>query len=64
MALEYRREALETIARNELKKYDPSLISGEPRAIPIEDIVERHYGLTVGIPLSPQKRHCAGLHGV
>ena len=47
MAVEYRREVLENIARNELKQYDPSLINGEPRAIPIEDIVERHYRLDV-----------------
>lgn len=38
---------LETIARNELKKYKPSLITGEPSAIPIEDMVERHYRLDV-----------------
>lgn len=38
---------LETIARNELKKYKPSLVVGEPRAIPIEDMVERYYRLDV-----------------
>jgi len=38
---------LETIARNELKKYKPSLVVGEPRAIPIEDMVEQYYKLDV-----------------
>ena len=38
---------LETIARNELKKYKPSLVVGEPGAVPIEDMVERYYGLEV-----------------
>ena len=39
--------ALETIARNELKKYKPSLVVGVPRAIPIEDMVEQYYKLDV-----------------
>ena len=30
---------LETIARNELKEYDESLILGEPQAVPIEELV-------------------------
>ena len=43
----YSPMALETIARNVLTKYKPSLLIGEPCAIPIEDMVERHYGLEV-----------------
>jgi hypothetical protein len=43
----YNTMMLETIARNELKKYKPLLLVGEPSAIPIEDMVERHYGLEV-----------------
>lgn len=38
---------LAAIARNVLEKYNPTLIHGEPKAIPIEDIVERHYGLNM-----------------
>jgi Zn-dependent protease with chaperone function len=43
----YTITTLEAIARNELKKYDPALVVGEPCAIPIEDIVEHHYRLEV-----------------
>jgi hypothetical protein len=38
---------LESVARGILKKYDPLLVTGEPRAIPIEEIVEQQYGLDV-----------------
>ena len=38
---------LETIARNELKEYDESLILGEPQAVPIEELVEYHFGLEI-----------------
>jgi hypothetical protein len=39
--------ALETIARNTLKAYDPMLVAGEPAAIPIERIVEHGLGINV-----------------
>jgi|GEM_PF-125130 len=39
-------EALETIARNVISKYDPALLKG-PSSIPIEDIMEKVYGLTL-----------------
>jgi hypothetical protein len=35
----------ETIARRELQNYNSSLITEQPQAVPIEDIVECHYGL-------------------
>lgn len=38
--IRYSENTLETIAINTIKSYDPSLINGEPRAIPIEDIIE------------------------
>jgi hypothetical protein len=41
----FNENALEAIARTELKKFDPSLIVGEPRAIPIEYMAEYHFGL-------------------
>ena len=42
----YRNEALDNIARNAIKSYDASLLS-EPSAIPIEDIMEKVYGLVI-----------------
>ena len=39
-AIRYSENTLETIAVNTIKSYDLSLISGKPRAIPIEDIIE------------------------
>ena len=41
----YDAMALEMIARIELEKYDPLLVLGEPRAVPIEEIVELYYRL-------------------
>jgi len=38
--IRYSENALETIAINTIKSYDLSLINGEPRAIPIEEIIE------------------------
>jgi len=42
----YREQALETIARNLIKTFDASLLHGAAE-IPIEDIIEKQYGLTV-----------------
>lgn len=42
----YRDAALETIARNIIKKYDASLLSA-PAPIPVEDIMEQLYGLRI-----------------
>jgi len=42
----YREQALETIARNLIKTFDASLLYGAAE-IPIEDIIEKQYGLTV-----------------
>ena len=43
----YGEYALETIANNILKNYDLSLICGDPRAIPIEEIMEDAFGLNI-----------------
>jgi len=43
----YRAATLEAIARRTIKEYDASLITGEPRAIPIEEIAEQHCRLDV-----------------
>lgn len=42
----YRTEQLEQIARHILTACDPSLYYGRPRAVPIEDVIERQ-GLTL-----------------
>jgi len=42
----YRDQALENIARNVIKAYDANLLHS-PSEIPIEDIAEKTYGLTV-----------------
>ena len=42
----YHDEALETIARKVISQYNPALLK-EPSPIPIEDIMERVYGLTL-----------------
>ena len=43
----YTEQTMESIARRVLDAYDTHLYRGQPRAIPIEDIIERH-GLTLG----------------
>ena len=47
MTYNYRQdETLEAIARNVIAKYDPKLLK-TPSAIPVEDIIEQAYGLTL-----------------
>ena len=43
----YRPQALETIARRTLNEYDPMYLNGSPRAVPIETIIERTFGLRI-----------------
>ncbi len=45
--INYFDTALEAIARNTIKKFDETLLTGEPRAIPIEEIIEQHFGLNI-----------------
>ena len=42
----YMEAALEATARKILNEYDPSLLT-KPRAIPIENIIQEKYGLTI-----------------
>jgi len=42
----YNDEALETIARQVISKYDPALLY-KPSSIPVESIMEKAYGLTL-----------------
>ena len=47
MTYNYRQdETLESIARNVIARYDPKLLK-TPSAIPVEDIIEQTYGLTL-----------------
>lgn len=47
MLKNYCRQALESIALSEIKAYDEQLTQGDPRAIPIEEMIEFKYGLIV-----------------
>ena len=47
MLKNYNQQGLEVIALNELKAYDEQLTQGDPRATPIEEIIEFKYGLIV-----------------
>lgn len=52
----YTEQTMESIARRVLDAYDERLYRGQPRAIPIEDLIERH-GLILEFQylLSPQE---------
>ena len=43
----YRPQALETIARRTLSEYDIMYLNGSPRAVPIETIIEKTFGLRI-----------------
>ena len=45
--LYYRPQALETIARHILTQYDEMYLNGKPRAVPIEAIIEKTFGLRI-----------------
>lgn len=45
--IHFSEQALEIIAHKIIMTYDQSLINGTPRAIPIEDIIEKQYGLNI-----------------
>lgn len=47
MNRKFTHKGLDQIAQNELKKFDVSLVSGEPGEIPIETLAEQHFGLHV-----------------
>lgn len=48
----YRAQALETIARRTLNEYDITYLNGSPRAVPIETIIEKTFGLRIGFAKS------------
>ena len=43
----YNTHTIDILAQNALKYYDEELVSGEPQEIPIEELIEFHYGLIV-----------------
>lgn len=57
----YREQALENLALSVIKGYDTTLLSCDPRAIPIEDIIEQHYGLKVEYQVLSKKGSILGL---
>ena len=38
---------MEQLALRELKKVDPQLVCGEPCSVPIEEIIENYYGISI-----------------
>lgn len=46
-AIFYRPQALEAIARRVLSAYDAMYLNGSPRAVPIESIIEKTFGLRI-----------------
>lgn len=47
MRKNYQLSTIETLAQNALKYYDETLITGDPKEIPIEELIEFHFGLIV-----------------
>ena len=47
MLKNYKPKAIETLAQNALKHYKEELICGEPCEIPIEELIEFHFGIIV-----------------
>lgn len=47
MLKNYKPKAIETLAQNALKHYKEELICGEPSEIPIEELIEFHFGIIV-----------------
>ena len=47
MVKTYPPRAIDTIAQNTLKNYNEELVTGDPTAIPIEELIELHFGLIV-----------------
>jgi len=43
----YSEQTLENMARRTIKDYDSSLLTDNPRAIPIEDIMESKFNLSI-----------------
>lgn len=47
MLKNYKPRAIETLAQNALKHYNEELVCGEPCEIPIEELIEFHFGIIV-----------------
>ena len=45
--INYETSTFESIATCILNEYDSTLIDGAPRSIPIEDIIEKKFGLNI-----------------
>lgn len=61
MSKKYTLQAFEQLAQNTIKHFKQELVSGEPTAIPISELIELHLGLSVqSANLSPND----SIHGV
>ncbi len=61
MQKNYGQRAIEVIAQNVLKEFDEKIMQEAPKEIPIEELIEFHFGLTV------QYRNLSkegGIHGI
>jgi Zn-dependent peptidase ImmA (M78 family) len=47
MLKNYKPRAIETLAQNTLKHYNEELVCGDPCEIPIEELIEFHFGIIV-----------------
>lgn len=57
----YREAALEAIARKVIKEYDPSLLAGEPVPIPIEEMIEKQFHLSLEYQILRKSGHILGI---
>ncbi len=58
---EYKPRAMESIAQRELMMFNPALVNGDPRVVPIEEMIELHYGIILQFRNLSKKGH---IHGI
>ena len=54
MLKNYKPRAIETLAQNAIKHYNEELVCGEPCEIPIEELIEFHFGIIIEIYLKTE----------
>lgn len=58
---EYKPRAIESIAQRELLQFDSELVNGEPKVVPIEEMIELHYGIILQYRNLSKKGHKHGI---
>lgn len=58
---EYNSRAMDSIAQRELLEFDSTLVNGDPRAVPIEEMIELHYGIILQYRNLSKKGHILGI---